>query len=183
MEQAALKTEHLKTDTPSVKILGKADIPAMLALQDKVQSGDLIARDSFSLRRHFNNGDTAIGIEHEGKLLAQLTIKAETAADDTATIGFFMTDPDHRGHGYAGQLLSSATAYIEENGFSTAQARVKQDNGTQAWKHFAKQGFDLVSTGESPEQAGRQVYVLQKQFEDVTAPPKKTVFIAAPMLK
>lgn len=170
MEQQKENTQTTQ-DLATLTVLGAEDIPAMLALQDKVGSADIIAKTKESLTAHFNAGNAALGIVQDGRLVSQLTVKSENAGE-TATIGFFMTDPDYRGQGLAGQLLDMAINTIKDTGFSHAQARVKLDNGTQAWKHFAKQGFDVVAKGESPDQAGRQVFVLQKQLESVPVAPR-----------
>lgn len=148
-----------------LKELGTSDIPAMLALQARVQSGDVITKDAASLSALFNAGNVALGLYHNGALVAQATIKKERDIPQTGTIGFMMTDPAHRGTGLSNILIGHALTKMGYMGFDIAQARVKIDNGCAAWKRFEKHGFTLSSIGESPDCAGRQVYTLSKTLD------------------
>lgn len=147
--------------------LGHSDIAAMLELQNKIKSHDIIAKDAASLTAHFNAGHSAIGIIRDGVLIAQATIKPDPVKTNTATIGFLMTDPAHRGQGLSNSLIGAALQKMGYEGFDTAQARVKVDNQQTAWKHFERQGFAITETGESPDQKGRQVFTLQKALKPV----------------
>ncbi len=166
MNYTNLKTIQSKpipdADVLTLKTLGKRDIPAMLALQDRVHSGDIIAKDTATLTTLFNTGNSALGIFKNGELVAQATIKKELDIPKTGTIGFMMTDPAHRGAGLSDILIDHALTRMGYMGFDVAQARVKIDNGSAAWRRFEKHGFEITGVGESPDCAGRQVYTFQK---------------------
>lgn len=164
--QNDIQQKSATTGTYSLRVLDGGDIKDMIALQERVGSDDIIKKTASVLAAHFNAGHTALGIEKDGALVAQTTIKADPMLPQTATIGFMMTDPAHRGQGLNDMLVGKALTHMGYNGFMVAQARVKIDNSSTAWKKFEKHGFSIIGQGESPDQKGRQVYTLQKTLSD-----------------
>src|SRR5688572_4403820 len=78
-------------------LLESKDIPAMMGLQKDVfaaltedQQCFLHHKDEKFLSKHFASGNVAIGIVHNGKLIAQSVVVNPTAANPETG----MTDPD-----------------------------------------------------------------------------------------
>ncbi|MBU0859777.1 MAG: hypothetical protein KJ667_07550, partial [Alphaproteobacteria bacterium] len=63
-----------------VRLLDETHIPAMLALQEAGGDGQILDRDAQTLTAHFNAGQTAMGVFHQGELVAQSLITTGLAA-------------------------------------------------------------------------------------------------------
>lgn len=166
------------TQSYSVREMTHHDIPAMLAVQEDVNSPHVIPRDAAYLQAHFKAGHKAIGIFDGENLAAQatITIRAENTsrapqsfralfADKAlsgGTIGFMMTHPAYRGHGLNKQLVRAAIAILTAQGHDFIQARVRVENEHCAAGSFLKQGFTIAGEGQSPDSPAHKVWTYQK---------------------
>ncbi|PZQ47374.1 MAG: hypothetical protein DI551_03515 [Micavibrio aeruginosavorus] len=153
--------------------LNASDIPAFLALQNKVwkalpddKKHHLKKRTAEDLQHHLDERMPLIGVkDSKGKLVAQCLLafpKNEDAVKNlqgypiirdtlsvTAVVQSLCTDPEHAGKGLSGEILDVAKYVAANTGHVQIVAKVADDNkGSQ--KSFTKNDFEIASNGYDP---------------------------------
>lgn len=99
---------------PASRLLTIDDIPACLALC-RAAAWNQLAADWYAMLAAEPPG--CIGIEAGGEIVSTATAVVNPAG--IGWIGMVLTHPEHRGHGYATQLLRTSIAHLEARGVAT----------------------------------------------------------------
>src|SRR5699024_2158262 len=91
-----------------------------------------------------------LGYYEGSKLMAVLDLIRGYPTEDTAFIGFFMTDSSIQKQGIGSSIIKQLCAYLKSKGFSHVRLAWVKDNPQS--EHFWHKN-DFVKTGEISEQA------------------------------
>lgn len=178
----------------TVEILGEDDIPAILALQEKVvdtippdKKHYLKKRDEDDVLCHMGHRMPVIGIKDEcGKLVAQCFLSYPSRGEAVKNIGGYplndhkcttaiiqslAVDPDMRGHKLATQTINAAKEIARMSGHVIVLAKVAQDN-TPSTKSFMNAAFTKASEGLDPVKHYPVNYWQHNLYQGCTASPQ-----------
>ena len=109
----------VRTERLVLRPLADGDMPAIFAYRSQPQVAEWIggtATDLDNLTERFGEGETAVIVEHDGRLIGDLMVKlqdayaqrevAEAAAASEAEIGWTF-DPAHHGRGFATEAIGA----------------------------------------------------------------------------
>lgn len=149
-------------------LLTRDNIDAMLALQKMVFDGlapqekpFLLPKDRAFLEGHFSAGSSALGVVHDGRLVAQsLVVNPTPAHPDTGMTDMALpaapekltvmqgvvVDPAYRGNALMTVMIGAWLALASVSGRSTALAEAATGN-RHSWAAFLQEGLSLHSIG------------------------------------
>ncbi len=165
-----LKTGFLKKSGGgfSIVLLETKDIPQMMALQDVAFAALPAAQQTYLhhkspefLARHFRHGNVAIGIVHDGQLIAQSVIvnpshlradngmtdlKLDVRPEKVTVMQGVIVDPAFRGNNLMTYMVDEWLAIAKAQKRTHALAEVTVQNH-HSWSVFMKEGLHIHSIG------------------------------------
>jgi ribosomal protein S18 acetylase RimI-like enzyme len=128
---------------PIVRPATVEDIPALVALENRAFSGDLVSARSF---RHLLTRGNAITIVDEvGAAVRGYALLLFRTASPVARLYSFAVDHVHRGQGIAKALLAEAERLAAEHGCAFLRLEVRKDNAP-AQALYRKLGYRDIGT-------------------------------------
>jgi ribosomal protein S18 acetylase RimI-like enzyme len=123
---------------PTIRPATVADIPALVALENRAFAGDWVSPRSF--RHLLTRGHAATLVEMEGAALRGYATLLFNRASSVARLYSFAVAPEHRGKGLAKALLAEAERAALEHDCVFMRLEVRRDNA-EARSLYRKAGY------------------------------------------
>lgn len=193
-----LKTAPLpKTGGAYALVLLTAEhIDQILTLQDKAFGTLSPQEQTFLLRKtrdffekHFAEGNTVLGVVHNGTLIAQsivinpttrnpktgmVDMKLEGKADKISILQGIVVDPDYRGNHLMTVMIDVWLTLAKKQARTQAISEVAVGN-MYSWYNFLKEGLQIHSIGTDPTD-GTQVYNMHAAVAPLVKKRLKSTF-------
>ncbi|MFI4989162.1 MAG: GNAT family N-acetyltransferase [Alphaproteobacteria bacterium] len=151
---------------PAIRPAAAADIPALVALENRSFAGDWLSARSF--RRLIREGQAAVLVEEwQGEIrgYALLFFRRNSRA---ARLYSFAVAAEHRGQGLAKALLAAAERAAAAHGSATLRLEVRADNH-QAQALYRKAGYRSIGHSPGYYHDGADAVRMEKPLDAVPA--------------
>lgn len=193
-----LKTGSLKKTGGeyALILLSEKNIDDILLLQEAAlsalpedQKSFLLKKDREFFEKHFAGGNTVIGIEHEGALIAQSVIVNPTAdnpktgmtdirlkakPEKTTVLQGIVVHPDFRGNKLITEMIDAWIDLAKSQKRTDALAEVSLEN-FHSWAAFLKEGLQIHSIGTDPAD-GTELYNIHARIKPLAKKRLKEEF-------
>ncbi len=177
-------------DNPQIQLLTKGDIPAFLALQDRVlraldprrEANHLKPRTAEDLAAHMDAGMPAIGLTAGGRLVAQALLAfpyvpvvpnlggLPALHQKFTVVQAVSVDPGFTNRGLMKRLLQAAEAETARTGHDSMVAKIALTN-LASLRGFLSRDFRIISFGNDPDSLYRCAYVRKRVAAAAAAAP------------
>ena len=130
-------TELVRRQAAPVEVLGRDDLPAIMALYDDAYPGTWFEPRQLATGRY-------VGIRQEGRLACIAGVHVYSPTWGVAALGNVATSPELRGRGLARGACAALCCLLLEDGIATIALNVRTDN-VAAIRAYTRLGFEQVA--------------------------------------
>jgi len=161
-ERAPPTSPHARSPKAAIRRAAVADIPALVALENRTFSGDWLSARSF--RHLILSGHAATLVEEWQGEIRGYAVVFFRRASGAARLYSFAVAPEHRGQGLAAALLAAAERAAREHGCSTMRLEVRQDN-PRAQALYHKAGYSTFGSYAAYYDDGADAVRMEKRLD------------------
>jgi ribosomal protein S18 acetylase RimI-like enzyme len=163
MAGKAGRKAKLKSGGPRLAIrrAGLADVPALVALENRTFAGDWVSARSF--RGLLRGGHAAILVEERGAEIRGYALLFFRRGSRVGRLYSFAVAPEHRGQGLAKALLAAAERAARAHGASVMRLEVRADNA-EARALYERRGYRLFGSRPAYYEDGMDAVRMEKRL-------------------
>ncbi|MFI5020360.1 MAG: GNAT family N-acetyltransferase [Alphaproteobacteria bacterium] len=152
---------HARRPKAAIRRATVADIPALVALENRTFSGDWLSPRSF--RHLILRGHAATLVEEWQGEIRGYAVVFFRRLSPTARLYSFAIAPEHRGQGLAAALLAAAECQAREHGCSAIRLEVRKDN-PRAQAIYRKAGYGTFGSHAAYYDDGTDAVRMEKRL-------------------
>ncbi len=161
-ERAPPTGPHAQSPKAAIRRATVADIPALVALENRTFSGDWLSPRSFRHLILYGHAATLVE-EWQGEIRGYAVVFFRRLSP-TARLYSFAIAPEHRGQGLAAALLAAAERAARERGCSTMRLEVRKDN-PRAQAIYRKAGYRTFGSHTAYYDDGTDAVRMEKRLD------------------
>ncbi|HXQ68820.1 MAG TPA: N-acetyltransferase [Alphaproteobacteria bacterium] len=161
-ERAPPTGPHAQSPKAAIRRATVADIPALVALENRTFSGDWLSPRSFRHLILYGHAATLVE-EWQGEVRGYAVVFFRQLSP-TARLYSFAIAPEHRGQGLAAALLAAAERAAREHGCSTMRLEVRKDN-PRAQAIYRKAGYRTFGSHTAYYDDGTDAVRMEKRLD------------------